>query len=78
MKSVSEVETTAELKRLTSDLGEPEGADPRQAIATLCCALVILAAWEPVLLSGIVWLALAVPVTLFTPFLMWALLEYLP
>jgi hypothetical protein len=76
-KSVERAGTTAELRQLTSDLGESEGPDLRHVPMALCCLLVALAAWEPFLLSGrLAWLVLAVPVTLLTP-LIWVFREYL-
>jgi Flp pilus assembly protein TadB len=65
-QSASDVKTTAttaDLKELTSDLGQREGTDPLLASAIACCLMVGVAAWEPVFLSGFAWLALALPVT---------------
>jgi hypothetical protein len=73
MQSARKARTTAELKHLESDLGDREGTHPQHLMAALCCLLAIVAAWEPVLLSGYTWLLLALPVTAGTPFLAWAL-----
>jgi hypothetical protein len=65
--------TTAELRRLTSDLGESEQASAFYWTAIAGCALAMLAAWEPVLLDGPAWYFLAVPVTVIMLILMLAL-----
>jgi Domain of unknown function (DUF1707) len=77
MQSIPRKTTTAELKELTSDLGEPEGLDLRYATLVMCGLLVAVAAWEPFWMSGrLAWLFLALPVTGLALF-MWAFREYL-
>ena len=76
-QSARKARTTTELEHLESDLGDREGTHPQHIMATACCLLAIVAAWEPVFLSGYAWLLLALPVTLSAPFLAWALPTYL-
>jgi hypothetical protein len=73
LQSASQAVTTAELKHLESDLGQREGTQPQHIMWVACCLPAIIAAWEPVFLSGLAWLALAVPVTFGVPVLAWVL-----
>lgn len=73
MQSASEAVTTADLKYLESDLGEREGTNPQHIMWVACCLPALIAAWEPVFLSGLAWLALALPVTFGVSILAWVL-----
>jgi Domain of unknown function (DUF1707) len=77
LEAASEAVTTADLARLTSDLGTYEGPDAVRAMAVVLILVFAGAAWEPVALSGREWLALAVPVTLLALCSLWAVHEYL-
>ena len=77
LQAAWEAVTTADLARLTSDLGTYEGAHPVRTMAVALFLVVIGAAWEPVALSGTWWLVLAVPVTFIAVGFMWALQEHL-
>jgi DUF1707 SHOCT-like domain len=76
LESASKAVTTADLARLTSDLGTYDVTPPVRPTAVVLNLVIIAAAWEPVALSGMWWLILAVPVTLAAPILMWAFQEY--
>jgi hypothetical protein len=76
LEAASQAVTTADLARLTSDLGPREGANLVRTLVALLSVVITGAAWEPVLLSGKWWLALAVPVTLMAAYLIWVLWEY--
>jgi hypothetical protein len=73
MQAALKARTISELKHLESDLGEPGITHQEYAMATACCVLAIIAAWEPVFLSGYGWLVLALPVTVGLPFVTWVL-----
>jgi hypothetical protein len=77
LEAASEAVTTADLARLTSDLGTYEGPHALRTMAAALIMVIVLAAWEPVALSGRWWLVLAVPVTLMAPCVLWACREYL-
>jgi len=57
LEAASEAVTTADLAHLTSDLGTYEGPDAVRTMAVGLILVIALAAWEPFLLSGRVWLA---------------------
>jgi hypothetical protein len=78
MQSACQAVTTADLRHLESDLGEREGTHPQHIMWVVCCVPTLIAVWEPVFLSGLAWLALAVPVTVGVPFLAWVLPGLLP
>lgn len=77
LEAASEAVTTADLARLTSDLGTYEEPHAVRTMAVALILVIVGAAWEPVALSGRWWLALAVPVTLIASFSLWAVQEYL-
>lgn len=77
LEAASKAVTTADLARLTSDLGTYEGPHAVRTMAMALILVIVGAAWEPVALSGRWWLALAVPVTLVASFSLWAVQEHL-
>jgi hypothetical protein len=77
LEAASEAVTTADLARLTSDLGAYEGPHAVRTMAVVLIMVIVGAVWEPVALSGQWWLALAVPATLMAPCFLWAFREYL-
>ncbi len=77
LQSAAQAVTTADLARLTSDLGTYDGPHPARAMGVALILVIIGAAWEPVALSGKWWLVLAVPVTVIAAAFTWVLQEYL-
>jgi hypothetical protein len=77
LEAASRAVTTADLARLTSDLGTYEGPDALRTMAVALVVVIAAAAWEPFFLLGRWWLALAVPVTLIAFCSWWAVREYL-
>jgi hypothetical protein len=77
LEAASQAVTTADLARLTSDLGTYEGPPAVRTMAVALILVIVGAAWEPFALSGRWWLALAVPVTLIAAVALWAVHEYL-
>jgi hypothetical protein len=78
MQATDDKRTIAELKELTSDLGDPEGTTLLHVMTMLLCLMVIVAVWEPVWLSGLAWLILAIPVTVAALLVLGAFLLLLP
>ena len=76
LEAASQAVTTADLARLTSDLGAYEGPHVVRTMAAALILVIVGAAWEPVALSGRWWLALALPVTVVASFSLWAVHEY--
>jgi Domain of unknown function (DUF1707) len=76
VEAATKAVTTEDLAHLTSDLGTYEGPDAVHTMAVVLILVIAGAAWEPFFLSGRVWLALAVPMTVAAIVSLWAVHEY--